>query len=145
MPIDITRPSRPNLQNVRNPCAGAFLAVNSEMNPSFNANGGSYHDDTTLVHKCDIKIVLVEEGFNVNVNFHLFTDVPIPSRWKGVVLDDRLPQANPKATLFEELKGVPHMPVGVRDYMGTQLTNVETDVSTFICCAVAYCFTSSAN
>jgi hypothetical protein len=40
-----------------------------------------------------------------------------------------LPQTNPKANHYLELIGVPHMPVGVRDYTGTKLIDIETDVS----------------
>jgi hypothetical protein len=156
--LDDSPPKPPTIQNIKDPCAGAYITVNTNEelvlhNPSFAANGGS-DAAGTMTHKCDIKIVRVEGGVNSQVNFHLFTDVsvfaslpvqiisfsfshlmffllqvPIPSRWRGGVLDDMLPQMNPKATMFLELIGVPHMPVGVRDFTGTKLTDVETDVS----------------
>jgi hypothetical protein len=137
MPVDAEKPLTPNLQNVRMPCAGAFFTVASNgaleegINPTFAKNGGSYAAGE-LVHYCDIKIVHVEQGVNSRATFHLFTDVPIPSRWKGVVLNDLIPQGNPKATLFTELMGIPGMPVGIRDYMGDWLTDVQTDVSTLV-------------
>jgi hypothetical protein len=133
MPESSTKPVAPNLQNVRMPCAGKVFTVdaNADINPTFYKNGGSYADQE-VVHYCDIKIVLVEAGVNSRATFHLFTDVPIPSRWKGVVLNDLIPQGNPKATLFTELMGVPGMPVGIRDYKGTKLTDVQTDVSTLV-------------
>jgi len=45
------------------------------------------------------------------------------------VLDDRLPESNPKSVLFTELKGVAHTPVGIRDYTGTLMGNIETDAN----------------
>jgi hypothetical protein len=141
MTTDQTSPIVPAMQNVMMPCAGAFLTVDdldslSPKNPSFADNGGSHLSAGSEVHSCDIKLVLVEPGINKRANFHLFTDVPIPSRWKGIVLNDRAPQANPDATLFTELQGVPGMPVGVRDYSGTKLTDAVTDVS--LCCYMDY-------
>jgi len=130
LPVSAVQPRTPNRQNVKMPCVGETftVTVSPEGNPSFFENGGSYAEGLTR-HSCDIKIVKVEAGVNSKATFHLFTDVPIPSRWKGVVLDDRLPQSNPRATLYTELLGIPHMPVGIRDFTGTQLTVVETDVS----------------
>ena len=154
--IDPTQPDPPSIQNIKDPCAGAYITVDNNgdlmaYNPSFAENGGSHAAGNSKTHKCDIKVVRVESGVNSQVNFHLFTDVsvlsllhvevisfshlmlflqvPIPSRWKGLVLDDLLPQANPKATLFLELIGVPHIPVRITDYTGTELTVIETDVS----------------
>jgi hypothetical protein len=133
MTTDSTSPIVPAMQNVMMPCAGAFLTVDPldsqpPKNPSFAANGGS-HLAGSIVHSCNIKLVLVEPGINKRANFHLFTDVPLPSRWKGLVLNDKAPQANPNSTLFTEQQGVSRMPIGVRDYSGTKLTDAVTDVS----------------
>ena len=97
-------------------------------NPSFSINGGSHAHGST-VNYCDIKIVKVEANVNNRATFHLFTDVPIPSLWRGVVLDDMIPQTNPDSTLYTELLGVPKMPVGIYDFRSNKLTDVTTDVS----------------
>jgi hypothetical protein len=128
MPINNVPPNQPHYQNVRTPCAGKWILVDSSANPTFQLNGGSYKEGEK-VHLCDIKIVKVEGGVNAKLDFHLFTEVPIPSRWKGLVLDDVAGQANPKSILFQELIGVPNMPVGIRDFRGVKLTDVTTDVS----------------
>jgi hypothetical protein len=135
LPEDKVPPDNPSMQNVMMPCAGALQNVLSgtdleDYNPSFADNGGSFDGVNNQTHRCDIKLVLVEGGVNKRATFHLFTDVPIPSRWKGVVLNDLTPQANPKSTLFTENEGVARMPVGVRDFAGTKLTDAVTDVST---------------
>lgn len=133
LPVDGSEPLPPNRQNFKMPCAGGIMTVKTKDgllvdNPSFSINGGSHANGTT-VHYCDVKVIRVEANVNNRATFHLFTDVPIPSRWKGVVLDDRLPQANMNSTLFTELLGVPEMPVGIYDFKGQKLTDVTTDVS----------------
>ena len=126
MPVDPVTPQAPYCQNIPMPCAGELFTVGDGDNPSFAKNGGS-HDKGREVHSCDIKIVRVEAGRTARPTFHLFTDVPIPSRWKGLVLDDVQLQWNPRAVTYSELLGVPHMPIGIYDYKGTKLTDIETD------------------
>jgi hypothetical protein len=77
--IDDGPPQPPTIQNIKDPCAGAYITVHTldkmmSHNPTFALNGGS-HAAGNMTHKCDIKIVRVEPDVNSLVNFHLFTDV----------------------------------------------------------------------
>jgi hypothetical protein len=133
VPLDPIPPLYPYCQNIPWPCAGALHTIGGDLaianNPSFFANGGSHYGTDAEVHYCDVKIVRVEAGVTARPTFHLFTEVPIPSRWKGLVLDDVQLAWNPMAITYSELLGVPHMPIGIYDYKGVKLTDVETDAN----------------
>jgi hypothetical protein len=131
LPIDPTPPRTPNRQNVKMPCAGKYITVDSSGNPTLSENGGSHREGDTKVHYCDIKIVKVEPGVNARATFSLFTDVPIPSSFKGLVIDDVMQEVNPKAFYYTEKPGIAGMPVTLRDFTGTKLTDIVTDVSIY--------------
>ena len=138
LPIDPSPPRTPNRQNVKMPCAGKYITVDSSGNPTFSENGGSHKEGNTKIHYCDIKIVKVEAGVDARAIFSLFTDVPIPSLFKGLVIDDVIPDANPRAFYYTEKLGIAGMPVTLRDYTGAKLTDAVTDVSTCLPLILAF-------
>ena len=76
---------------------------------------------------CDTKLVNLQDGKSVVPMFNVFTDVPLPSRFFGLLVDDLNFSSDPRSLLFGEKAGVPFAPVGIYDYANHLVTTVETD------------------
>ena len=59
--------------------------------------------------------------------FNFFTDVPLPARFWGLIVDDLNFSADPKSLIYGEKAGVPFAPVGIYDYTNRLVTTVESD------------------
>ena len=59
--------------------------------------------------------------------FNVFTDVPIPSRLRGLVVDDINFSTDPRSTMYGEKAGVPFAPVGIYDFTNRLVYTVESD------------------
>ena len=117
-------------------CAGALHTVdvagiepdgpNAVYNPAFADGGGSPYEgqDRPL---CDVKLVTVSEGRSVAPSFTYFTQVPIPGRNWGIILDDLTLSTNPQDLLFGEKAGVPNVPIGIYDYTNRLVKTVDSD------------------
>ena len=80
---------------------------------------------------CGTKLVTLNNGKSVVPMFNLFTDVPLPSRLRGLMIDDISFSANPKQTAYGEKSPAPFMPVGIYDFSNRLVTTVETDYNGF--------------
>lgn len=78
------------------------------------------------IHK---KVVKVIEQRNTAADFFLYTDVPVPGRIIGLLVDDLNLQSDPNSILFGEKRGIPETPIGIRDYTGRLITTVHSDVN----------------
>lgn len=117
-------------------CAGALHTVdvagigddgpNAVENPDFAAEGGSIFEGTDR-HLCDTKLVTVIEGRSVAPSFTFFTDVPLPGRWWGLILDDLTLSTDPREWTFGEKAGIPNAPIGVYDFAERLVTTLESD------------------
>ncbi len=76
---------------------------------------------------CNVKLVQLTNGKSVVPVFHLFTDVPMPTRFWGLIVDDLTFSADPRSLLYGEKAGVPFAPVGIYDYTNRLITTVESD------------------
>jgi hypothetical protein len=76
---------------------------------------------------CDTKLVPLRNGRSIVPTFNVFTDVPLPGRFFGYMVDDLNFSADPTSILFGEKAGVPFAPVGIYDYTNRLVTTVETD------------------
>jgi len=76
---------------------------------------------------CDTKLVSLHNGSSIAPTFFLFTDVPLPGREWGLIVDDLNFSANPQSLLQGEKAGVPFAPVGIYDYANNLVTTVESD------------------
>lgn len=92
--------------------------------PSLVRNGRSPFEGLTR-RLCDAQIFRVRGA--QPVNFHLFTDVPIPGWFRGQVLDDIDPNSNPHSVLFGGLIGVPNIWIGVYYFTFRLITQMQTD------------------
>jgi hypothetical protein len=75
------------------------------------------------------KVVRVSEGMNAAVDFFLFTDVPVPGRIVGFLLDDVNLETDPSFIYYGEKRGIPDTPVGIRDFTGRLITTVHSDIN----------------
>jgi hypothetical protein len=75
------------------------------------------------------KIVKVIEGRNSTADFFLYTDVPVPGRIVGFLLDDVNIETDPARIYFGEKRGIPDTPVGIRDFKGKLITTVHSDIN----------------
>ncbi|MGE5589765.1 MAG: IPT/TIG domain-containing protein, partial [Bacillota bacterium] len=75
----------------------------------------------------DKKIVVLQPGENGAADFFLYTDVPIPGRIVGFLLDDVNIETDPARIYYGEKRGIPGAPVGIRDFSGRLLTTVYSD------------------
>ncbi|MFZ5634336.1 MAG: SdrD B-like domain-containing protein [Bacillota bacterium] len=75
------------------------------------------------------KVVKVVEGLNASADFFLYTDVPIPGRIVGFLLDDVNLETDPAFIYYGEKRGIPDTPVGIRDFTGRLIKTVHSDIN----------------
>ena len=95
-------------------------------NPTFLDIGGSPFEGKARP-LCDTKLVPLQNGKSIAPTFYVFTDVPIPGRFFGLLVDDLNFSTDPKSLLVGEKAGVPFAPVGIYDFDNRLVTTVETD------------------
>ena len=96
--------------------------------------GSPYEGQQTPL--CDQKLVHVSDGSSIAPTFNLFTDVPVPARFWGLLVDDLNFSADPKSLLYGEKAGIPNAPVGIYDYTNrlvTRSSRTSTASSTSCC------------
>ena len=76
---------------------------------------------------CNVKLVSLASGKSVVPTFNLFTDVPLPARFWGLIVDDLNFSSNPRSINYGEKAGVPFAPVGIYDFTNRLITTVESD------------------
>lgn len=118
------------------PCAGALHTVdvagvgadgpNATDNPNFAAEGGSPYEGQQR-HLCDVKLVRLQDGRSIAPTFNFFTEVPLPGRFMGYIVDDLNVSTDPRSTLFGEKAGLPSAPIGLYDFTDRLITTVQSD------------------
>ena len=58
----------------------------------------------------------LNNGKSIVPMFNVFTDVPIPSRLRGLIIDDINFSTDPRSTMYGEKAGIPFVPVGIYDF-----------------------------
>ncbi len=96
------------------------------VNPTFVDIGGSTFEGQ-MKPLCDTKLVPLNNGRSIVPLFNLFTDVPLPGRFWGLLVDDLNFSSNPQSLLQGEKAGVPFAPVGIYDYTNRLVKTVESD------------------
>jgi hypothetical protein len=117
-------------------CAGAMHTVDvagigpdgpdAYDNPSFAAEGGSPFEGTQMP-LCDVKLVNLGNGKSIAPTFNLFTEVPIPGKWKGYIIDDLSLSFDKTSLTFGEKAGINGMPIGVYDFDNRLVTTITSD------------------
>jgi hypothetical protein len=95
-------------------------------NPSFADAGGSPFEGMQKP-LCDVKLVTVNNGKSIAPTFNFFTEVPIPGKWKGYIIDDLTLSTNPQELFFGEKAPFPNAPVGIYDFTNRLVTTVQSD------------------
>lgn len=76
---------------------------------------------------CDTKLVPLSNGRSIVPLFNVFTDVPLPGRFWGLLVDDLNFSANPQSLGYGEKAGIPFAPVGIYDWTNRLAATVESD------------------
>jgi hypothetical protein len=120
-------PTQPISQQagIISPCAGPLHTV-KVTNPDFLAGGGSPFEGQARP-SCVDKIVTVRAGQATAPNFNLFTDVPIPTHFWGLTLNDLGLTLDKRSVNFGEAQGMPYVPVGLYDSTGRLSYTTHTD------------------
>ncbi len=99
-------------------------------NPTLVDIGGSPYEGTPKA-TCETKLVELNNGKSVVPMFNIFTDVPLPSRLRGLIIDDINFSGNPKHTAYGEKLPAEFVPVGIYDFTNRLITTVESDFNGF--------------
>jgi hypothetical protein len=109
VPVGVTVPASSPVDN------GTFLDI-----------GGSPFEGTPQP-LCDTKLVPVNNGKSVVPMFNVFTDVPIPARMRGLLVDDTNFSGDKRSTMYGEKAGIPFIPVGIYDFANRLAYTTESD------------------
>lgn len=117
-------------------CVGALHTVdvanigadgpNAVVNPSFVDAGGSPYEGLQKP-LCDVKLVSLNTGKSIAPTFDFFTQVPIPGKWKGYIIDDLTVSTDPQSLNFGEKAGIYNMPIGIYDFDNQLITTITSD------------------
>ena len=107
------------------PCAGALHTVHV-TNQAFIAGGGSTFEGQNKP-SCTDKLVTVRTGQATAPNFNLFTDVPLPTHFWGLTLNDLGLTLDKRSVNYGEAQGLPFVPVGLYDSFGRLTYTTHTD------------------
>ena len=117
-------------------CAGPLHVVdvagvlpdgpNAVYNPSFADVGGSPYESMSMP-LCSVKLVTVSDQRSIAPLLTFFTEVPIPGRWYGYIIDDLTLSTNREELFFGEKAGMPNAPVGIYDFTNELLITVQSD------------------
>jgi uncharacterized repeat protein (TIGR01451 family) len=95
------------------------------VNAVFPAGGSPYEGQAKPL--CSTKLVGLNQGRSIVPTFNVFTPVPIPGRFWGLVVDDLNFSGDPQSLLYGEKAGVPFAPVGIYDYTNKLVHTTESD------------------
>ncbi len=126
-PFTPTPPSQPPSQQagIISACAGAYSIV-TVTNQAFLDGEGSPFEGLDRP-SCEDKLVTVRSGQTTAPNFNLFTDVPLPTHFWGLTLNDLGITLDKRSANYGEALGMPYVPVGLYDWSGRLVDTVHTD------------------
>ena len=128
-----------DVQNYGTDGYGAILLANGvtvpASTPVFNPNYEAGAQDAATVNPyegqqkplCDVKLVTLNNGKSIAPTFNYFTEVPIPGKWKGYIIDDLTVSTDPKSLNFGEKAGIPNSPIGIYDFDQRLITTIQSD------------------
>ena len=120
-------PSQPPSQQagIISPCAGALHTVDVTDTRFLDGGGSPFQGQDRP--SCEDKLVTVRAGQATAPNFNLFTDVPIPTHFWGLTLNDLGLTHDKRSVNYGEALGIPFVPVGLYDWAGRLVDTVHTD------------------
>ncbi len=99
---------------------------NAVVNPPFADAGGSVYEGMAKP-LCNAKLVTLNNGKSIAPTFTYFTEVPIPGRWKGYIIDDLTVSTNPLDLNYGEKAGIPNAPIGIYDFSNRMVASMTSD------------------
>lgn len=108
------------------PAGVTVPASTPTVNDTFAGIGGSPYEGQAKP-LCNVKLVPLANGKSIVPTFNLYTDVPLPGRFWGLIVDDLNFSSNPRSLNYGEKAGVPFAPVGIYDFTNRLITTVESD------------------
>ena len=100
------------------------------VNPDLNGAGGNPYGGRT-VPVCDAKVVTVAGGRSMPAGFFVYAEVPIPSKFYGLVNDDLNVNVDRRSVLLGEVAPASNVPVGIYDENGNWKMTAHSDVNGF--------------
>jgi hypothetical protein len=80
---------------------------------------------------CDVKMVNLRSQQSVAPLFMLYTPVPLPTHFWGLVINDLGLTYDKRSSSFGEAQGIANVPVGIYDFQGNLVDKVDTDFNGF--------------
>ena len=80
---------------------------------------------------CTDKLVTLRNAQAVAPNFNLFTDVPMPTHFWGLTINDLGLSLDKRSVEYGEAQGLPFVPMGIYDWAGRLVDTVQTDFNGF--------------
>ena len=106
-------------------CAGANHTVHV-TSPGLIAAGGSPYEGKQRP-LCDAKVVTIRANQTVAPNFNYFSDVPLPTHFWGLTINDLGLTHDKQSIGYGEAQGLPFVPMGIYDWSGRLVDTVQTD------------------
>ena len=99
------------------------------VNPNYAAEyaNGFLRYEGQAMPLCNVKHIELTNGKAIAPAFNLFTEVPIPGKWPGYIIDDLNVSVDPNTLIFGEMAGVPEVPIGLYDFAGNLVHTVHSD------------------
>jgi hypothetical protein len=108
------------------PCVGAMRVV-----PDFNSLYPGAGQDAPFAGAsrplCDRKEVVLQDQMSVLAKFYVFTSTHIAAHFTGIVSDDFTSEFDPFSPAFGEKFSPANLPIGIRDFSGTEVARVYSD------------------
>ncbi len=120
-------PTDPPSQGVgiRSGCAGADHRVHVTDQPFIDGGGSPFEGEDRPT--CEAKLVDVRGNQAVAPNFNLFTEVPLPTHFWGLVINDLGLSQDKRLVGYAEAQPLPHVPTGIYNWKGRLVDTVESD------------------
>jgi hypothetical protein len=106
-------------------CVGALHTVTVKDQAFLDAGGSPFEGQDKPM--CDEKLVTLRGNQAVAPNFNLFTQVPLPTHFYGLTVNDLGLSQDKTQTGFGEAQPLPHVPMGIYDFTGRLVDTVITD------------------
>jgi hypothetical protein len=120
----------PSQGNGINPeCAGANHTVHVTDQPFVDGGGSPFEGQDKPL--CDTKLVQVRGGQTSAPNFNLFTQVPLPTHFWGLIINDLGLSHDKRSIAYGEAEPLPNVPTGLYDWAGRLVDTVDTDFNGF--------------
>ena len=71
----------------------------------------------------------LSNGKSIAPTFDFFTEVPIPGKWKGYIIDDLTVATKLEDLYLGEKAGAPNMPIGIYDFSNRLLHTISSDAN----------------